>query len=330
MCVAGKQSDVFPLEFGVPQGSIIGPKAFIMYSQPVAQIIRFHGIKFHIYADDIQLYITFNPQIPGEAAVATYRLTSCVADIRRWMTENKLKLNDSKTEFFISASQKNMSKLSHINIRIGNETISPSNTIKNLGVTFDPSMTMSSHITSLCQSINFNLRNISRIRRFIDKESCAHAMRALILSRLDYANSLLAGCRGSDITRLQRLQNRAARIIFQVPCRHSSSPLLQSLHWLPIEKRIIFKILLYVYKSLHGLTPTYLSDSISLHKPSRQGLRSAMDATRLMVPPRSRRMVGERAFPICAPKLWNDLPSTIRSASSPQTFKRQLKTQLFV
>ena len=87
-----------------------------------------------------------------------------------------------------------------------------------------------------------------------------------------------------DIIRLQCLQNRAARIILQVPRPHSSSPLLQSLHWLPVDSRIKFKIMLYIYKILNNMTPVYLSNCVKVYVPAREGLRSAMDATRLKTP----------------------------------------------
>ena len=85
------------------------------------------------------------------------------------------------------------------------------------------------------------LWNLSRIRRFIDHDGASNAMRALVLSKLDYANALLAGCKCKDIVRLQRLQNRAARIVFRVSRHHSSYPLLKILHWLPIDNRIEYK-----------------------------------------------------------------------------------------
>ena len=108
-----------------------------------------------------------------------------------------------------------MSRLSGTTLCIGTTEISPSATIRNLGVVFDSAMTMSPHITSLCKSLNFFLWNISPIRRFIDQETCNTTVRALVLSKLDYANALLLGCKKADILRLQRLQNKAAQIIFK-------------------------------------------------------------------------------------------------------------------
>ncbi|XP_072027830.1 uncharacterized protein [Amphiura filiformis] len=321
-------SDVFGLCYGVPQGSIIGPRAFTAYSQYVATIIRHYGIMYHIYADDVQLSLVFNPKVPGDAACALFKLSSCVREIHSWMTLNKLKLNNSKTEFFIAASPHNLTRLSGTTLCIGATEIVPSSSIRNLGVSFDTSLTMSSHVTALCKSLNFILWNISRIRRYIDQNTCSCAMRALILSKLDYANALLAGCKAGDITRLQRLQNKAARIIFQLPRRHSASILLDTLHWLPVNKRIIFKVLLYVFKTVHNLAPYYLTNSITIHKPLRQGLRSALDVNRLATPKYNRRF-SDGAFSVCGPKWWNDLPITIRSSPTVSAFKASLKTYLY-
>ena len=326
--VGGNMSEEFILVCGVPQGSVIGPRVFTMYSQYVSSIIRRHGLNYHIYADDVQIYMSFDPNVPGDAACAIFKITSCVEELRVWLMKNMLKLNDAKTEFFIAASSHNMNRLSDINFQIGSEVITPSPTIKNLGITIDSAMTMSDHVTLLCKSVNFLLWNLARIRRFIDHNAASNAMRALILSKLDYGNALLSSCKNKDVARLQRLQNRAARIVFQVPRRHSSSPLLASLHWLPIDKRIKFKILLHIYKALNDLSPVYLTECIAIHLPSREGLRSSVDTTRLVVP-RSTRRIGDRSFSVYGPSLWNQLPISIRSSSTVCNFKHSLKTHMF-
>ena len=299
-----------------------------MYAQHVTDIIRCHRLSYHIYADDLQIYINFNPKVPGDAAVALFKLSSCIEELRVWLINNMLKLNEAKTEFFISASTHNKTRLSDTILRVGTCEIKPLSTIKNLGIIFDTSMTMNDHITSLSRSINFVLWNLARIRRFVDVDVSSAAMRALVLSKLDYGNALFHGCSSKDLSRLQRLQNRAARIIYQLPRRHPTSDLLVSLHWLPIDKRIQFKILLYAFKVLNGLSPTYLNDCITIYVPLREGLRSHNDPNRLAIP-KSCRRIGDSSFSTIAPKLWNELPKNIRSMTSIGTFKRELKTYLF-
>ena len=171
------------------------------------------------------------------------------------------------------------------------------------------SIRMTPHIIATRKSINFTLWNMSRIRKFIDRDSCSHAMRALVLSRLDYANSLLAGCNTGDIKRLETLQNKAARIIFRVPRLESATPLLNTLHWLPVKKRIIFKTLLYVYKVLNGLAPAYLTRFISLYTVPREGLRSAKDTLRLNVP-KTQLKISDGLFSSFGPKTGTNYPGS--------------------
>ena len=190
---------------------------------------------------------------------------------------------------------------------------------------------MSIHISNLCKTVNFHIRNLWRIglRRFITQDACHHAVRALVLSRIDYANSLLFGAREADIKRLQRLQNKAARLVFACGRERCSVELLNTLHWLQVKDRICFKIMLFVYKCVMNIAPSYLCDHITvlsdiLTVENRPRLRSASDATKLMIP-RSRKRAGDHSFVVAAPRLWNEL----REAVSVPVFKRLLKTHLY-
>ena len=326
------QSVEHVLKFSVPQGSVIGPQCFIMYTHPVGDIIRGHNINFHVYADDTQLYVEFDPKVPGDCERALASLSTCIMEINAWMMRNRLQMNQDKTEFCIIASTRNLNAIPALQLKIGDIAIDPSTTVRNLGVLFDSKLSMTSHINSICKSVNFHIRNLWRIRRFLTQESCLHAVRALILSRIDYANSLLYGAREVDLQRLQRLQNKAARLVFACGRENSSVQLLRSLHWLTMRERIKFKILLYVYKSIHGEAPSYLSEHLNLYNTGRpeggRRLRSSSDVTRLVVP-RSTRKVGDNSCIVVAPKLWNQLPCEIREAASTPVFKRLLKTFLF-
>ena len=134
---------------------------------------------------------------------------------------------------------------------------------------------MSMHVKTLCRSLTFQLRNISRIREFLDFDTCHLIVRALFLSRLDYGNGLLLDSNQSDIQKLQRIQNWAAKLICKATKCDHASPYLRELHWLPVEDRITFKIMVFVFKCLNRMTPEYLSSSLSRHHPARAGFRSA-------------------------------------------------------
>ncbi len=147
-----------------------------------------------------------------------------------------------------------------------------------------------------------------------------------MISRLDYSNAVLYGLPKSTLRDLQLLMNSAARLIVKCSADTSMKPVLKRLHWLPIEHRIQFKILCLTYKGLHNQAPQYISDMLHPYIPSRT-LRSSEEDN--LVIPRTNLQYGARAFGSAAPKLWNKLPHSIKTATSYGSFKQQLKTHLF-
>ena len=188
-------------------------------------------------------------------------------------------------------------------------------------------MKMGNHVTQLSRSLNFQIRNLNRIRRFLDFNSYHNAVRSLILSKLDYCDALLNGISHKDITRLQRIQNRCARLIFKKPKCTQSSPLLKELHWLPVAQRIQFHTLVHTFKSLNNLSPHYISSLLHVRKPPAYSLRSST-VTCLHVP-KTHTHTGNRAFSSSAPRLWNNLPAMIRGTTTTASFKKSLKRHLF-
>ena len=138
------------------------------------------------------------------------------------MLNNRLKLNQAKTEFVVASSSHHYRSLQHLTLNLDGHEIPSSPSIRNLGVIFDYSMTMAEHITNLSRSINWQLRNLNRIRKFLDTDTCHNIVRTLILSKLDYCNSLLYGIDNKHVNRLQVLQNKCARLILKQPSRTDS------------------------------------------------------------------------------------------------------------
>ena len=130
------------MDFGLPQGSVVGPGIFTYYINPIGMIIQKHNLRYHIYADDIQIYAEFNPKVPGDTVTALFKLSSCIHEIKVWMNTNKLKLNEEKTEFFIAGSKHNLNNISDISLDFCSTSIPPSTVIRNLGVLFDSHMTL--------------------------------------------------------------------------------------------------------------------------------------------------------------------------------------------
>ena len=235
--IDGIMSDFASLLCGVPQSSVVGPMKFCLYLLPLGAILRHHNIGYHIYADDTQLYISFKCKDPLESLT---KLNMCISDIRVWMIKNKLKINDSKTEFIIFRSPLLKQNLSDLSVRVGDMQVSPSSKVRDLGVVFDQYLTFHDHISGICKSTHFHLRGIGRIRNLLTFDATAQLIHALITSRLDFCNSILYNLPNKQIERLQRIQNQAARMLKRIPRRNHITPVLRELHWLRIHDRIIF------------------------------------------------------------------------------------------
>ncbi|XP_033103300.1 uncharacterized protein LOC117106073 [Anneissia japonica] len=167
---------------------------------------------------------------------------------------------------------------------VGNTNVLPSSKVRNIGVVFDPIMKMEKHIYTVCKSVSYHLRNIKHIQKFLTKNALLKLVHALITSRLDYCNAILYGLPACRLNRLQL--------------------------WLPIDKRITFKILLITYKALHNKTPEYISQLLTSRSVNCSGsMRSTTNRFILSVPASRLKTYGDRAFSVAAPRLWNTLPS---------------------
>ena len=183
-------------------------------------------------------------------------------------------------------------------------------------------------VNSICKSAFFHLRNISRIQKYQSRTATERLIHAFVTFKLDSYNSLLYGLPKYCIQKLQSVLNAAARLLTYTFKYDHITPVLAELHWLPAEKRIIFKIgLLLTYKALHSQAPTYISELLVPYKPART-LRSS-SALLLKQHKYNLKNYGYRQFQVSAPCLRNSLPKSIKSASSVNSFKSKLKTYLY-
>ena len=217
--------------------TILYPKAPCSAHSGLLFIPLQYNLNYHVYADDTQLYITFkSSQEPAHSCITT--LEKCIQEIR-WMRQNFLKLNDDKTEFLLFGSHQQLSKVCLPFITIGDSQITPSSQARNLGVIFDSTMTLKPHISNIVRVSSFHIRNISRIRNYLNQSAAEQIIHAFVTSRLDNGNALLYGLSQNQISRLQHIQNTAARVVTLSRKSCHITPILKELHWLPVSQRII-------------------------------------------------------------------------------------------
>ena len=273
-------SDSVSISFGVPQGSVLGPILFTLYTTPLSQIIADHQVQHHLYADDTQIYVALSA---SEATESLRNLKYCVADVFTWMTDSKLKLNPSKTEFIIIGSKKQRGKFTTLfPFSLLDQDTVPTKSVRNLGVMFDCDFNFKRQIAQTCRICFYHIRDLRRIRKCLSLDVAKSIASALTTSHLDYCNSLLYNLPERDLGKLQRVQNCLARVVCKASRFSRSKPLLKSLHWLPIKYRIHFKMSTITFKALCFQQPAYLFESLLAAKKYR--LLRLSDTNMLFVP----------------------------------------------
>ena len=213
MNVNGSTTERHVLQFGVPQGSVLGPLLYSLYTY----IANKHGLNFHFYADDTQLYITFATSSHTEMELSKSKLEACVQEIDTWMLLYKLKLNREKTELLlISSLHRARPPLLHLDVC--DERVLTSPKAGNIGVTFDEYLSMVTavccpQVTAMCKSAFYHLRNISIIRKYLILDTAQILVHALITSKFDYCNSLLYGLPNHMTKQLQSVQKAIGDLV---------------------------------------------------------------------------------------------------------------------
>ena len=254
-------------------------------------------------------------------------LENCDKRIKIWMDGNRLKMNDSKTEFIMFTSSNMLTKCTTTDIKINGTRVKKQNVIRYLGVWMDDVLSFKYHVKMKCKSAMFSLVHIKRLRSSLTVEAANILVMGLVISHLDCANSILTGVPDVTIKQLQCVQNMAAKVVLQAD--KYARECMKNLHWFPICKRVEHKVLTIVYKCTRGIAPKYIQDLLKECIPIRPALHSGNSSTKLVIPRVTRQTFVARAFSVCGPSLWNSLPAEITVAPTVDQFKIRLKTYMF-
>ncbi|KAJ1198927.1 hypothetical protein NDU88_002765 [Pleurodeles waltl] len=317
------KAPAFCLPCGVPQASALSPTLFNVYVAPLAKLIRSYGFTPTSYADDTQLIIPVSRNNWEEVAD---QFCNCMRDINRWMGQNWLKLNTNKTKIVLCGFSNEVWNSRWWPSECG-KLPSPSIATKNLEVIFDNCLCFRPQVNAMVKSSYWILKTLRKILTYLQQEERVAVILALVMSRLDYCNSLLLDLDKMSLSKLQLIQNNAARLILDLPLLASASYSLKRLHWLPVGKWIIFKTLCLTFKAVHGGGADYLAARLRWYCPRRE-LRSK-NAYLIHVCRTRKVRWGDKAFTVAAAKHWNSLPWDIRKEENFLTFRRLVKTWLF-
>ena len=233
------------------------------------------------------------------------------------MNEHFLKINPDKTEvIFFAPNQSNkiggLFLNDHTRLRFSSK-------VKLLGVTLDESLSFDNHVNEVVSSSYFHIRTIDKLKAYMSKDDLESYVHSIISSKLDYCNVVLYGVNKSVVNKLQKLQNAAARLIFKLPKYCSVTDKIRQLHWLRVEERIVYKIILFVYKFFTSNGPAFLDNILEI----------ADLESRLLTRKNLNSKYGRRSFRYVAPHFWNRLPFELRTLNSDELFKKKLKHILF-
>ena len=238
------------------------------------------------------------------------------------MNAHFLKINPDKTELLMFHPKALHEKIIIKGTNIGNECIRLSSSVKNVGVWLDENLNLDKQVNSVVASCYKQLKDIGKIRNIISKNHTEMLVHAIISSRLDYCNSIYYDMKKSNLYKLQKVQNSAARLIERKKRRHPVRAIFKELHWLNVEARIIFKIILIVYKCINGKYSKNLNIDYKKYN-------CRANEYLLLEPKNAKTKHGKRTFDYAGPRLWNALPLHVRTEENIEKFKKSVKTILF-
>lgn len=298
-------------QYGVPQGSVLGPILFILYINDLKRILK--NCDINLFADDTVIFIASN-----NATAATEKLNSDLVNLSKWLKYKKLKLNVTKTKCLVVSSKSCDSQCVHV--KIDGETVECVKSIKYLGVVIDDKLTFRDHIDHTVKKIARKYGVLCRLAKDLTQWSLIHLYKTLISPHFDFCPSIIYLANEQQMYRLQKLQNKIMRIILRCNRRTSVRLMLDTLQWLSVRQRVTFLTLLLIHRIANGTAPEYLSSRIvrgrDIHQHRTRFAEEIRCASFLLAS-------SQNSLYYKGIKLYNTLPRDTKNETNLNAFKRK-------
>jgi hypothetical protein len=308
----GVVSESMPIDYGVPQGSILGPLLFTLYINELPNVLN--KTKVVLYADDTAIFYASNDLKEIE------RVLNDELDLaHKWLHENKLTLNVKKTKTMVIGTAQRLLGIDRLNVQINGQRVEHVQFFKYLGAFFDSSLTWEHHIDKIKAKISQRLGVLKRTRPFISPETSKLLYNAMVLPLFDYIDVIWSCCNVTQLNRIQRLQNRAARIILKCHPRTHIADMLQKLNWMTCKERVDFHKATMLFKIVNSQAPDYLSslvkktDTVHRYNTRHKDVNMFLPSVQLES--------GKRSFRFTGADMWNRIPDIIRKSDTLTAFK---------
>ncbi|CAB3998563.1 Hypothetical predicted protein [Paramuricea clavata] len=314
-------STPLPVFYGVPQGAILSPLLFSIYTNDLPSSV--HHSKLESYVDDSKILLSFTV---ANVDCLKQQLEEDLYLIANSCSENELLINPGKTKYMLIGTRQNLQQLPvDMTINFLNETITPVSFAKDLGMTIDSYLTYDQHITNLVSSCMNSLCQINRVKKCFDKEALTLIVSALVMNKMFYCSTVWSNTSSTNIKKLQLVQNFACRIITNIGKFDHISPGLRELNWLPVKEQLLLREAIMMYKCVNELAPHYLSDLFTKRSDIHQRDTRSHDSLQI---PLYKTSAGQRSFHYRGVTLWNDLDIKHKKLDSLKTFKNELKRSM--
>ena len=310
-------SDFTQVEYGVPQGSILGPTLFLLFINDLPLFLKHCPSDF--YADDATYHTSNKCQKIIENDIQDDGNISIT-----WSKKNKMFVHFDKTFYMLLGTRQRLANSHHLSINIDNCQINQTSEHKLLGIHIDDKLTWTTHIDHLCSAISSKISLLKQLSSYVTKGIQMKFYQGYILPLIDYGSVTWGSTSSYNLERLSKLQKRAARVILKADYTTPSNDMFKELGWLSIRERLTYNKAVLTYKALNNLTPEYITTMLKpVSETHDRALRSSANGT--LAVPRSRTSLFDRSFSYSAPRLWNSFPDSVRNSSSLSDFKQKLK-----